>query len=386
MAAIFIGYGFVIGILGAGLGLLSGGLVVHYINQIHAAMGRFLGIQMWNAQTYAFDTIPNTMNPREVGVICAVAVLSSVIGAVLPALRAARMNPGRGAAVRVAPLAGATAARGFAKKRGWEVSSLRSRKRLTRVGNPCYDAPPHDPDARTTPRHAAGRRSHRPRRWRPQDLSHGRCLRRSPQGRGPRRAPGEFLAIEGRSGSGKSTLLHLLGALDEPDAGSIRVQGRDLMEMGGKERSRVRNRACGFVFQFYHLLPELNVLENTLLAAMVQYSWIGFRSNRRELKSRAADLLSRLGLGHRLSHRPNQLSGGERQRVAIARALMNNPPLLLADEPTGNLDFDTGREIMAVLEGLHRDHGQTVVMVTHDRTLARTADRSMVLVEGKLDE
>ena len=198
--------------------------------------------------------------------------------------------------------------------------------------------------------------------------------------------PGEFLAIEGRSGSGKSTLLHLLGALDEPDAGSIRVQGRDLMEMGGKERSRVRNRACGFVFQFYHLLPELNVLENTLLAAMVQHSWIGFRSNRRELKSRAADLLNRLGLGHRLSHRPNQLSGGERQRVAIARALMNDPPLLLADEPTGNLDFDTGREIMAVLEGLHRDHGQTVVMVTHDRTLARAADRSMVLVEGKLDE
>ena len=198
--------------------------------------------------------------------------------------------------------------------------------------------------------------------------------------------PGEFLAIEGRSGSGKSTLLHLLGALDEPDAGTIEVLGRDLKLMSAADRSRVRNAACGFVFQFYHLLPELSVLENTLLAAMVRHSWLGFRSNRVELRGRATDLLDRLGLGHRLGHRPNQLSGGERQRVAIARALMNDPPVLLADEPTGNLDFETGREIMAVLEALHRDHGQTVVMVTHDRSLARTADRSMVLVEGRLQD
>ena len=248
--------------------------------------------------------------------------------------------------------------------------------------------------------------------------------------------PGEFLAIEGRSGSGKSTLLHLLAGLDTPDEGIIELGGEDVAALSRKveqresrmkrtvrsgstagaafstvglvlaspiselftygtilagskaERrlARIRNESFGFVFQFYHLLPELNVLENTLLAAMVRYSWAGFRSNRRELRGRATDLLGRLGLGHRLTHRPNQLSGGERQRVAIARALMNDPPVLLADEPTGNLDFDTGREIMAVLEALHRDHGQTVVMVTHDRSLARTADRSMVLVEGRLVE
>ena len=196
--------------------------------------------------------------------------------------------------------------------------------------------------------------------------------------------PGEFVAIEGRSGSGKSTLLHLLGALDEPDAGTVEVEGRDLSALGHRERSAVRNRAVGFVFQFYHLLPELDVTENTLLAAMVRFSLLGYRRRRRELRDRAGELLTRLGLGHRLRHRPAQLSGGERQRVAIARALMNDPKVLLADEPTGNLDVDTGRQIMDVLAALHAEHGQTVVMVTHDRTLARTADRSLVLREGRL--
>ena len=197
-------------------------------------------------------------------------------------------------------------------------------------------------------------------------------------------APGEFVAIEGRSGSGKSTLLHLLGALDEPDAGTVEVEGRDLSRMGHRERSAVRNRAVGFVFQFYHLLPELDVTQNTLLAAMVRFSVFGYREQRRQLRDRATELLTRLGLDHRLRHKPSQLSGGERQRVAIARALMNDPKVLLADEPTGNLDVETGRQIMEVLEALHRDHGQTIVMVTHDRSLARTADRSLVLREGRI--
>lgn len=194
---------------------------------------------------------------------------------------------------------------------------------------------------------------------------------------------GEFVAIEGRSGSGKSTLLHLLGALDSVDAGSIEYQGRDLAKMSGAQRAAARNREFGFVFQFYHLLPELNVLENTMLAAMIEYSWLGFRSNRRTLVDRAKSILQQLGVDHRLKHRPAQLSGGERQRVAIARALMNQPKVLFADEPTGNLDADTGRQIMSVLEKLHSD-GQTVVMVTHDRSLARTADRTLVLKEGVL--
>ncbi len=196
---------------------------------------------------------------------------------------------------------------------------------------------------------------------------------------------GEFLAIEGRSGSGKSTLLHILGALDAAEGGTIHYEGQDIARMGGAERSRLRNRHFGFVFQFYHLLPELNVLENALLASMIEHSWLGFRSNRAKLRERAVDVLQQLGVDHRLKHRPSQLSGGERQRVAIARALMNEPKVLFADEPTGNLDAETGKQIMAVLETLHRERGQTIVMVTHDRTVAKKADRVLVLKDGKLE-
>ena len=197
---------------------------------------------------------------------------------------------------------------------------------------------------------------------------------------------GEFLAIEGRSGSGKSTLLHIMGALDAADAGTIEYDGRDIAQMPGAERSRLRNTQFGFVFQFYHLLPELNVLENAELSAMIEHSWLSFRSKKREIQQRAVDILKQLGMDHRLKHRPNQLSGGERQRVAIARALMNQPKVLFADEPTGNLDAETGKQIMAVLETLHHTHGQTIVMVTHDRSVAKKADRVLVLRDGKLEK
>ena len=197
---------------------------------------------------------------------------------------------------------------------------------------------------------------------------------------------GEFLAIEGRSGSGKSTLLHSLGALDAVDSGTIQYQGADIAKMSAAQRSHLRNADFGFVFQFYHLLPELNVLENTMLGPMIEFSWLRFRARRANLRERATALLKEFGVDHRLRHRPNQLSGGERQRVAIARALMNDPKILFADEPTGNLDADTGRQIMAVLEKLHREQGQTIVMVTHDRALAREADRVLVLRNGKLEK
>jgi lipoprotein-releasing system ATP-binding protein len=197
---------------------------------------------------------------------------------------------------------------------------------------------------------------------------------------------GEFLAIEGRSGSGKSTLLHILGALDEADGGVIEYDGKDIAQMTGAERSRVRNTQFGFVFQFYHLLPELNVLENAELSSMIEHSWFGFRAQKRQIQERAVSILKQLGMDHRLKHRPSQLSGGERQRVAIARALMNQPKVLFADEPTGNLDAETGKQIMAVLETLHREHGQTIVMVTHDRTVAKKADRALVLKDGKLEK
>jgi lipoprotein-releasing system ATP-binding protein len=199
-------------------------------------------------------------------------------------------------------------------------------------------------------------------------------------------AAGEFIAIEGRSGSGKSTLLHLLGALDECNAGVITYDGRDIAKLSSSKRAILRNTQFGFVFQFYHLLPELNVLENTLLSAMIENSLLAFRAKKAELRARAKDLLTQMGLEHRLRHRPQHLSGGERQRVAIARALMNQPRVLFADEPTGNLDAETGRQIMAVLERLHQQAGQTIVMVTHDRSLACKADRVMVLEGGMLRE
>ena len=197
-------------------------------------------------------------------------------------------------------------------------------------------------------------------------------------------ASGEFIAIEGRSGSGKSTLLHLLGALDESNGGVITYDGRDIAKLSSSRRATLRNTQFGFVFQFYHLLPELNVLENTLLSAMIENSLLGFRAKKAELRNRAKDLLTLMGMDHRLRHRPQHLSGGERQRVAIARALMNNPRVLFADEPTGNLDFETGRQIMAVLERLHQQSGQPIVMVTHDRSLACKADRILVLEGGIL--
>ena len=196
---------------------------------------------------------------------------------------------------------------------------------------------------------------------------------------------GEFVAIEGRSGSGKSTLLHILGALDSPDDGSVEYEEQNLAQLSGKERSRVRNTQFGFVFQFYYLLPELNVTENTLLSPMVEHSWLSFRRQNKGLREKAEALLTSLGLEHRRQHKVTVLSGGERQRVAIARALMNSPKVLFADEPTGNLDAETGRQIMGVLEKLHQEQGQTIVMVTHDRSLARQADRVLILKDGKLE-
>ena len=197
---------------------------------------------------------------------------------------------------------------------------------------------------------------------------------------------GEFVAIMGSSGSGKSTLLHLLGALDVPDQGTVLFEGRDVFAESNGARDRLRNATFGFVFQFYHLLPELNVLENVLLPCMVGSSvlgWLGPLGRRAEAKRRAGEMLERMGLGDRLRHRPNELSGGERQRVAIARALANNPRVLLADEPTGNLDEATGQDILGLLKTLNRE-GQTIAMVTHDPQVAASAHRIVSLADGRI--
>jgi len=193
----------------------------------------------------------------------------------------------------------------------------------------------------------------------------------------------EFVAIVGASGSGKSTLLHILGGLDGPDKGVVSFEGRDLGKISAGELNRYRNKMVGFVFQFYHLLDELNVLENVYLPTMASKSIAGWFACRRWAKSRARELLAELGLSDRAKHKPYQLSGGERQRVAIGRALMNEPKLLLADEPTGNLDSATGNGILDVFEKLNRA-GQTIVMVTHDQRIAQKAGRIITLADGKI--
>jgi lipoprotein-releasing system ATP-binding protein len=196
---------------------------------------------------------------------------------------------------------------------------------------------------------------------------------------------GEFLSVVGASGCGKSTLLHLLGVLDRPDQGSIRLDDERIDDLPADERDRLRNQTFGFIFQFYHLLPELNALENVLVPQMIAHSVLGWLGRRRELRRRAQELLERVGLGHRLRHKPRELSGGEMQRAAIARALVNKPRILLADEPTGNLDADTGAAIVGLLRDLNRQEGLTIIMVTHNLDLAAGSDRVVRLAAGKVE-
>jgi lipoprotein-releasing system ATP-binding protein len=193
---------------------------------------------------------------------------------------------------------------------------------------------------------------------------------------------GELLAIVGQSGSGKSTLLHLLGTLDRPDAGEVHFAGRRIDNLPAAGRDQIRNRQFGMIFQFYHLLPELTTLENVLAPLMITHSVYSYWRHKRQHVETATRLLNMVGLGHRLNHRPRELSGGEMQRAAIARALVTQPRVLLADEPTGNLDHKTGREILEILRTLNAQENVTIVMVTHDTAIARDADRTVTLVEG----
>ena len=190
-------------------------------------------------------------------------------------------------------------------------------------------------------------------------------------------AEGEMVAVVGESGVGKSTLLHLLGAIDRPDGGEITFRGQPLPR-DPRQRARWRNREVGFVFQFHHLLPEFSASENVAMPALIAGRPL------REASDRARDLLGRLGLGARERHRPDQLSGGEQQRVAVARAVAAEPALVIADEPTGNLDRRTGDEVFALLRGLQRERRFSLVMATHSERLARGCDRILHLAEGRL--
>jgi putative ABC transport system ATP-binding protein len=190
---------------------------------------------------------------------------------------------------------------------------------------------------------------------------------------------GDFAAILGPSGSGKSTLMHLLGGLDRPTTGTLLLAGRDVAKLSQPELAALRNRTIGFVFQAFHLLPRTSAVDNVALPLV----YAGVRAGER--RRRAAAVLERVGLAHRLRHRPNQLSGGEQQRVAIARALVTGPSLLLADEPTGNLDTTTGAEVLALLETLNQESGVAVVLVTHDHEVAARAHRQIRMRDGLIE-
>jgi putative ABC transport system ATP-binding protein len=190
---------------------------------------------------------------------------------------------------------------------------------------------------------------------------------------------GSYTAVMGPSGSGKSTLMNLIGCLDTPTEGSVVVDGQDVSTIGERKRTTIRGEEIGFVFQTFNLMPRLTARENVALPMV--FRGVG-RSERRE---RAAEVLDSVGLGDRLEHLPNELSGGQRQRVAIARALVNDPAILLADEPTGNLDTDTGAQIMGLFEELY-DRGNTILMVTHEREIAEHAERIIHLLDGEIEE
>jgi len=190
---------------------------------------------------------------------------------------------------------------------------------------------------------------------------------------------GQILAIVGASGAGKSTLLHCIGTLDLPSAGRIRLSGEELTTMSGSRLAAVRNRSIGFVFQFHHLLPEFNALENVMLPGLIQ------GRSRKEMERRASALLEEVGLSHRVSHRPGELSGGEQQRVEVARALVLDPKLLLADEPTGNLDSATSDAIHDLFFQINRQHGTTIVVVTHNAAFAESMPRVVRMRDGKVE-
>jgi lipoprotein-releasing system ATP-binding protein len=194
---------------------------------------------------------------------------------------------------------------------------------------------------------------------------------------------GELASISGSSGAGKSTLLHILGLLDKPDSGQLLYRGKDLARLGQEEAARTRNREFGFVFQFFHLLPEFTALENVLMPARLASGGFRWLAESKTAETRARKLLEDVGLAHRLDHLPSQLSGGERQRVAIARALINKPSVVYCDEPTGNLDSATAEEMFTLLRRVNREQGVTMLIVTHDDDVARRADRKLVLHDGR---
>ena len=195
---------------------------------------------------------------------------------------------------------------------------------------------------------------------------------------------GEIVAIIGASGAGKSTLLHILGVLDQPTSGSVFYKGENLNKISPKEQALKRNQIFGFVFQFYYLMPDFTALENVIMPMLIGHSYIRKNLSKNACREKAETLLEQVGLKDRINHKPEQLSGGERQRVAVTRALINDPEILLCDEPTGNLDSKTGKEIIDLIWDINKSLKQTIVIVTHDEQIAKRANRIVHIVDGKI--
>src|SRR3989338_4391584 len=193
---------------------------------------------------------------------------------------------------------------------------------------------------------------------------------------------GRIIAVVGPSGAGKSTLLHILGGLDRPTQGKVLIQGKDVYDLKDHERAQLRNTLIGFVFQFYHLLPEFTALENVMLPGIIKTD----KTQSKELEDKGLALLAQVGLTQRAQHKPYQMSGGEQQRTALARALMNDPAIVLCDEPTGNLDSQSGRDVIELIGRLNNEKKQTFIIVTHDKDIAKMAHRTFFMRDGKLNE
>ncbi len=214
--------------------------------------------------------------------------------------------------------------------------------------------------------------------WKVYCKKNGACETQALRGVDLRVERGEYAALVGPSGSGKSTLMHIMGCLDTPTKGKVVIEGKDVSDMDDNELARVRREKIGFVFQAYNLIPGLTATEN--IALPMRFNGVG----RADARRRAKELLRKVGLDEREDHKPSEMSGGEQQRVAIARSLVNDPDIIMGDEPTGNLDSKTGKEIMDVIEGLHKNTGKTVIIVTHDRRIAKRAPREIRMLDGKV--
>jgi lipoprotein-releasing system ATP-binding protein len=379
---IFLGYGLSLGIVGAGVGLTIGLLFVSNINQIRDLLEHITGQPVFDPAIYYFYKIPTIIDPFTVFWIMAGALSIGPQDYILwrhcDMSEKMKMVSQRHRSIADSAPSG-ECGMGNVELMAAGDPPLRTPHAELRTPHSPFPTPhsPFEP-SETSAAHLAAVNLKKNYRKGPLDIPVLLGVDLEVQA-------GEFLAIVGQSGSGKSTLLHLLGTLDAPTSGEVHYHGRRIDNLPAATRERIRNDQIGMIFQFYHLLPELTTLENVLAPLMIGQSAWNYWRQRREFVGRATKLLETVGLGHRLKHRPRELSGGEMQRAAIARALISQPQVLLADEPTGNLDQTTGQEILRILRTLNQEHGLSIVMVTHDSAIADQADRIVRLVNGRVD-